>query len=229
MSRVEIERYADAIQTRFGQKRGASLILSCNDFLKIEEWFEKGVPFRAVIKGIDAYFEKIDPSRRRRAIVLRFAEGNILDEWEFMKSGGVSESGRRQTPEEEAAERKERLDVFYHRCRRAHKGAELWAARLFAELADRACQAIQTRCGAHTVGTLKPLSELAESFEDHIIAYLRENATPIRLESPRRTAERDLAPFKPRMDEKTYREVLETNTFRCLASELGVPNLLEEM
>lgn len=228
MNTKAIEDYAEAVQNYFGQKRGASLLASPDDFLKIEEWFEKGIPLRTVKKGLDRHFEKIDESRRLRAVVIRFAEGAILTEWEIMKSQGAGPTGK-ASPEDEAAERKEHLDVFFRRCRKAHTGAELWVARLFLELVDRTIQAIQTQCGASTVGTLKPLSELAESFDEHIAAYLRENTTPERMRTARRTAARDLAPFRDRMDPETYKEVLETNTLEALRIELGIPKLMEEM
>lgn len=228
MTKEAIEDYAEAIQNHFGQKRGAPLLMSPGDFLAIEEWFAMGIPLDTVRKGIDRHFGKADQSKRRKMIVVSFAQGAILDEWAILKAGGVGPTGK-ASPEVEAAERKERLDVFFRQCRKkAHEGAKLWTARLFVELADRACQAIQTQCGSSTVGTLKPLSELAQSYEDHITTFLKVNATPKRMQTARRTAKQDLAPYRDKMSNDAYHVSLEFNTLEALRIELGVPKLMDE-
>lgn len=221
MSKEAIEDYAEAIQNYFGQKRGASLIASPNDFLKIEEWFKKGIPLRAVQKGIGRHFEKIDPSRCLRAVVIRFAEGAIIDEWEIMKAGGAGPTGK-ASPEDEAAERKERIEAFINRCREARESAELWATPIFDEL-------ITIAEGDREIVSSRGVRKFdGEDTEIFIEVWLRRNTSPERMESPRRTAEQALAPYKDRMDSDTYKEVLETNTLEALRTELGVPKLMEE-
>ncbi len=219
MNKKAIEDYAEAVQNYFGRMRGASLIASPNDFLKIEEWFKKGIPLRAVQKGIGRHFEKIDPSRRLRAVVIRFAEGAIIDEWEIMKAGGAGPMGK-TSPEDEAAERKERLRIFVHRCHKASNGAELWAIELFNRLVATVF--------AYEGDSSLSIIDIAEKLEAVMNAYFRQVARPERMRTARITAAQDLAPFRDRMDPETYKEVLETNTFEALRVELGVPKLMEE-
>lgn len=222
MRKEAIEDYAEAIQNYFGQKRGAALLLPPDDFLKIEEWFKKGIPLRAVKKGIERHFEKIDESKRLRCVVLRFAENAILTEWEIMKSQGAGEPSR-QSPEEEAAERKERMAVFIHRCRKTREGAELWAAPLFDEL-------IAMAQGDREIVSCRGVRKFdGEDIEIFIEVWLRKNTSPERMRTARLTATADLAPFRDRMEPETYKDVLETNTLEALRIELGVPKLIEEI
>lgn len=222
LGKREFLRYARRIEEHFSQKRGTSLMVGPNDFKKIEAWFEEGIPLRAVEKGIDAYWEKLDPKKRRKWIVLRFAEMDILDEWEFMRAGGASPSRRKRSLEEEIAERKESLQTFVHTCRKAD-GRELWAVSLFERLAKRAEQWLKEEAKKTT------LPEMAEKLEDMTEDFLRKNASVSRMRGPRHAAELALAEYKDRMTEKTYLDVIEQNAIDVLRNELGVPRLMEEL
>ncbi|MCH7535525.1 MAG: hypothetical protein IH948_07235, partial [Bacteroidetes bacterium] len=54
----------------------------------------------------DRRFERLDPSRGRKAVVLAFCENAILDEWELLRThgsgpakGGASRSKKEISPE----------------------------------------------------------------------------------------------------------------------------------
>ena len=57
--------YFTEIETRFQQRRGSILMLSTLDWALIETWREAGVPLEAVLRGIDAAFDKHDAQRLR--------------------------------------------------------------------------------------------------------------------------------------------------------------------
>jgi hypothetical protein len=57
--------YFTEIETRFQQRRGSILMLSTLDWALIETWQEAGVPLEAVLRGIDAAFDKYDAQRAR--------------------------------------------------------------------------------------------------------------------------------------------------------------------
>ena len=50
--------YFTDIETRFQQRRGSLLMLSTLDWALIETWREAGIPLEAVLRGIDAAFDK---------------------------------------------------------------------------------------------------------------------------------------------------------------------------
>jgi hypothetical protein len=57
--------YFTEIETRFQERRGSILMLSTLDWALIETWREAGIPLEAVLRGIDAAFDKHDAQRLR--------------------------------------------------------------------------------------------------------------------------------------------------------------------
>jgi hypothetical protein len=62
--------YFTEIEERFQQRRGTILLLSTLDWALIEMWQEAGVPLEAVLRGIDAAFDKYE-TRQKRARMQR--------------------------------------------------------------------------------------------------------------------------------------------------------------
>jgi hypothetical protein len=62
--------YYTEIEDRFQQRRGALLLLSTLDWALIEMWREAGVPLEAVLRGIDAAFDKYE-ARQKKARMRR--------------------------------------------------------------------------------------------------------------------------------------------------------------
>ena len=57
--------YFTEIEERFQRRRGSILFLSTLDWALIETWREAGVPLEAVLRGIDAAFDKYEFQRAR--------------------------------------------------------------------------------------------------------------------------------------------------------------------
>jgi hypothetical protein len=57
--------YFTEIETRFLARRGSILMLSTLDWALIETWREAGIPLEAVLRGIDTAFDKHDAQRAR--------------------------------------------------------------------------------------------------------------------------------------------------------------------
>jgi hypothetical protein len=62
--------YFTEIEDRFQKRRGALLLLSTLDWALIETWRDAGIPLHAVLRGIDAAFDKYE-SRRQKARMRR--------------------------------------------------------------------------------------------------------------------------------------------------------------
>src|SRR6202011_2073844 len=59
--------YFTEIEERFQQRRASLLMLSTLDWALIETWREAGVPLEAVLRGVDAAFDKHDAQKLRSA------------------------------------------------------------------------------------------------------------------------------------------------------------------
>ncbi len=55
---MDEEEYFRVIENHFLQKRGNPMLLSPKEWVLIREWYEAGIPFEVVIRGIDRAFEK---------------------------------------------------------------------------------------------------------------------------------------------------------------------------
>jgi len=67
--------YFTEIEERFQQRRGSLLMLSTLDWALIETWREAGLPLEAVLRGIDAAFDKHDAKGRRASARTRKVNG----------------------------------------------------------------------------------------------------------------------------------------------------------
>jgi hypothetical protein len=95
--------YFTEIEEHFQRARGTSLfLLSPLDWALIETWKNSGVPLEAVLRGIDAAFEKWRTKRNRTQMVnsLAFCAQSILTETQRMADAGstVSETKPAEAP-----------------------------------------------------------------------------------------------------------------------------------
>jgi hypothetical protein len=92
--------YFTEIEEHFQRRRGTALLLSTLDWALIETWKDAGIPLEAVLRGIDAAFEKFDnrPRTARKVNSLAYCAQAVLTEAEEMKEAavGAAPSGNAQ-------------------------------------------------------------------------------------------------------------------------------------
>src|SRR5438067_12251118 len=83
--------YFTEIEEHFQRRRGGTLLLSTLDWALIETWKDAGIPQEAVLRGIDAAFERYDkrPSRSRKVNSLAYCAQEVLAAAEEMKEAAV--------------------------------------------------------------------------------------------------------------------------------------------
>lgn len=87
--------YFTEIEEHFQRRRGTILMLSTLDWALIETWKDAGIPLEAVLRGVDAAFEKYDarPSKTRKVNSLAYCAQEVLAAAEEMKEAAVGTSG----------------------------------------------------------------------------------------------------------------------------------------
>jgi hypothetical protein len=106
--------YFTEIEEHFQKARGTSLfLLSPLDWALIESWKNSGVPLEAVLRGIDAAFEKWRSRRSRAQLVnsLAFCSQAVMVEAQRMADAGTGGRGE-STREEETPFDPEALQSF---------------------------------------------------------------------------------------------------------------------
>ncbi len=94
--------YFTVIEEHFQRRRGTLLILSTLDWALIETWKDVGIPVEAVLRGIDATFDKYDrrPVKTRKINGLGYCSQEVLAAAEEIKEAAV---GTERAPEKEEA------------------------------------------------------------------------------------------------------------------------------
>src|SRR6201997_260599 len=83
--------YFTEIEEHFQRRRGGILLLSTLDWALIETWRDAGIPLEAVLRGIDAAFDRYDqrPSTSKKVNSLAYCSQEVLGAAEDMKEAAV--------------------------------------------------------------------------------------------------------------------------------------------
>jgi hypothetical protein len=131
--------YFTEIEERFQQRRGALLLLSTLDWALIETWREAGIPLDAVLRGIDAAFDKYEArqkkARMRKINGLAWCAQAVMEAAEELREAAAGTANPTTEPRESG---------FEHDRIAAHLEAAA-AALDAATVAHEACAATATR------------------------------------------------------------------------------------
>ena len=135
--------YFSDIEEHFCRRRGTVLVASTLDWVLMESWKDAGVPLEAVLRGIDATFDKYErrPRKTRKINSLGYCSQEVLAAAEQMKEAAV---GSTREPHDSGIER-QRVAAFLK------KNANVFGA---ATVADPARELV--------AGDARTLAELAE-------------------------------------------------------------------
>jgi hypothetical protein len=211
--------YFTEIEEHFQRVRGTSLfLLSPLDWALIESWKNSGVPLEAVLRGIDAAFEKWRGRKSKTQMVnsLAFCAQAVLTEAQVM-AGAETGGGRRResAPPFAVDELREYLARNAAAVRQAGAAWEEIASALEHLAADAETQ----------YQDLEELERRLTVLEEKTIAAARTRQTEEQLLEARRELETQLRPYRRKMSaghlallEKQYLE-------RNLLEKAGLPRL----
>ena len=107
--------YFTEIEERFQQRRGSLLLLSTLDWALIETWREAGIPLEAVLRGIDAAFDKYEArqkrGRMRRINGLAWCAQAVMEAAEELREAAA---GAAPAPADEPRSRASSTSVWRH-------------------------------------------------------------------------------------------------------------------
>jgi hypothetical protein len=198
--------YFTEIEERFLERRGGGLLLSTLDWALIETWKDAGIPLQAVLRGIDAAFDRYEqrPAKTRRVNSLAYCSQEVLSAAEDMKEAAVgAATDQRGAPPDrgfeaeavaafllrnadfvEAAKIPQRNGVSAHPLLRE-------SATTLRQLAGEVRTKWPTR--------LEDLERRLTVLEEKLLALLLTATPDEELVAIRAEADRDLAPFRRKM------------------------------
>jgi hypothetical protein len=223
--------YFTEIEERFQQRRGSLLLLSTLDWALIETWREAGIPLEAVLRGIDAAFDKYE-ARQKRARMQRInglawcaqAVMQAAVEMHEASTGSVSTAATA-------------LESGFERERVAGHLAAAADALDGATVAAEACRTTATRlrelaaevaAGGGEEAAAVDLEALEQSLmvlEDKLYAALNVAAPEELVVGMNEHADRELAPYRSRMGAVQLRQVKQQFVRKQMLVHYNLPRL----
>jgi hypothetical protein len=231
--------YFTEIEEHFLRRRGGGLLLSTFDWALIETWKDAGIPLEAVLRGIDAAFDKYDQRRSRTKKInsLAYCSQAVLAAAEDMKEAAVGAAAgaadhpppsKSRTPQ---GFEPEAIAAFLRR------NADQLAA---AKLPSSAGVSVQTAAieAAHTLRKLadetenkKPAARLEDLerhltvLEDKLFAALLAATLDEEIVTVRAEADRDLAPYRRKMPGMQIDQLQKQYVHKRLLEKYALPRL----
>jgi len=221
--------YFTEIEEHFQRRRGSLLLLSTLDWALIETWREAGVPLEAVLRGIDAAFEKYEArkahARVRRVNGLAYCTQEVMAAVEDMKEASIGTASAHKDEGPAPGFEPERIAAHLELC-----SEELGAATL-AEIAQPTAQEMSQRLRGLAMGVrieqpdLEELERTLTVMEEKLFATLMTTTPEADLLAVREQAARELAPYRRRMQAVQIRQIEQQFLHKRLLEKYKLPRL----
>ena len=213
--------YFSEIEEHFQRRRGTALLLTTLDWALIETWKDAGIPLEAVLRGIDAAFDRYDarPSKTRRVNSLAYCAQEVLAASEDMQEAAV---GTQRKPAADAGLERERVADYLRRNADALGKAKVPepAHRTAAEVAAT----LRELAGAVPVN-LEGLERHLTVLEDKLFAVLLASTPDADVLQARADADRELAPYRRNMKAPQIEQLQKQYVHKRLLERYDVPRL----
>ena len=220
--------YFTEIEEHFQRRRGTLLMLSTLDWALIETWREAGVPLEAVLRGIDAAFDKYDArkshARVRRVNGLGYCTQEVMAAVESMKEASTGSSTTVQDNSPAAGFEQQRIGDHLLTCAKQLRAAGGMAGNAaISELAQRLELLAEEVLNSEPA--LENLERTLTVMEEKMFALLVTSASESELTALREEAARELAPYRSRMQSAQIRQVEQQFLHKKLLERNSLPRL----
>jgi hypothetical protein len=213
--------YFTEIEERFQQRRGSILMLSTLDWALIEAWREAGVPLEAVLRGIDEAFDKYEAraqrakGRLRKVNGLAWAAQSVIAAAEAAVDAATGVAVTK--PERESGFEEAAVAAYLEgNAAKVEAGGDAGTASRLRELAE------DVKSGG--MG-LEDLDRTLTVLEEKMVAGVMGGAPDAELVGLREQADRELAPYRGKMQTMQIRQVQQQFLQKRLLEARGLPRL----
>lgn len=218
--------YFSDIEEHFQRRRGSILICSPLDWALMEIWKEAGIPVEAVLRGIDAAFEKYErrKSKTRKVNSLAYCQQEVLaavEEMQEAATGSKRDPGATTIPNDAVAEYLERNAKQLEACSHAAEGVRELTTAQAKSLRELAAAAKANAAPAD----LEELERRMTVAEEKLFAALWTHASDDELVATRAQAERELAPYRGKMTAVQIGQLLRQYGNKQLLERYKLPRL----
>ncbi len=219
--------YFTEIEEHFQQARGTALfLLSPLDWALIETWKNSGVPLEAVLRGIDAAFEKWRAGKRRMQQVnsLAYCSQAVLTEAQRLldRQAGIDEGAK--TPSR-APFTKEALARYLHENAAALAASPHESIRALGSTLGRLAMQADALPEDLDGFDAEDLERQLTALEEKMLAQLRLAQSDESLLAARRELDAQLKPYRGRMSAEQLRQLEDQYLSRKLLDLAKLPRL----
>jgi ABC-type transporter Mla subunit MlaD len=236
--------YFSEIEERFSRRRGSILLLNTLDWALIETWREAGIPLEAVLRGIDAAFDKYDArahqarGRLRKVNGLAWCAQAVMQSAEELVEASTGLAPTTAHEPRESGFESERVASYLDQ-----NAQSLEAASATTPGGPSSTGSLIAGQGGVLSTTAARLRELANSMrgptplplddldrtltvlEEKLLAALQSSATEQELVDLKTQADRELAPYRAKMSAVQLRQVQQQFLHKRLLELRALPRL----
>ena len=217
--------YFTEIEDHFQRRRGTLTLMSPLDWALMEIWKDAGIPLEAVLRGMDAAFDKWErrPKRTRKVNGLAYCAQEVLAAAEEMKEGAVG--AERQVKAAPGLEATTVAD-FLTANAAGLEGAEL--PESVRVIAQETAAGLHSVASAFATGNPPPMEDLERRLtvmEEKLFAALLAATPEGALLQVRTEADRDLAPYRSRMSAPQIEQLHKQYLQKRLLEQKRLPRL----
>jgi hypothetical protein len=221
--------YFTEIEERYQHRRGTGLLLSTLDWALIETWKDAGIPLEAVLRGIDAAFDRYEErkSKSKKMNSLAYCSQEVLSAAEDMKEAAVGAVAHREDPGLQAGE----IASFLRRNAEGLNAVKLAASggvdpgHALREAAN-SLREIAAKLEANPSSI--PLEELERRLtvlEEKLFAILLAAVPDDQVVTVRGEAERQMAPYRSKMPPAQVEQLRKQYVHKRMLEKAGIPRL----
>lgn len=225
--------YFTEIEEHFQKRRAGILLLSTLDWALIETWKDAGVPLEAVLRGIDAAFDRYDqrPSKTRKVNGLGYCSQEVLAAAEEMKEAVVGAASPDENKEKPPAFQTAEITAFLRRNAKQLLAAKLPVGRgvsgdLVAKEAAATLQDLADQLeGGKVPSRLEDLERRLTVLEEKLFAVLLAAIPDEEVVAVRAQADRELAPYRRKMAAPQIEQLQKQYAHKRLLEKYKLPRL----
>ncbi len=222
--------YFTEIEEQFQRRRGGILLLSTLDWALIETWKDAGIPLEAVLRGIDAAFERYEkrPTKSRKVNSLAYCAQEVLAAAEEMKEAAVGVAKEESKPERgfQTAEIAGflRKNASQLEAAKLPEGSGVSGSTMARETA-KALMQLAAEMEANPAARLEDLERRLTVMEEKLFAVLLAATPDAEIVAVRAQADRELAPYRSKMPGTQIEQLQKQYVHKRLLEKYGLPRL----
>jgi hypothetical protein len=238
--------YFTEIEERFCRRRGTVVLLSTLDWALIETWKNVGIPLEAVLRGIDAAFDRYDarPKKTRKVNSLAYCAQEVLATAEEMQEAALGSTGKAEKSESgfEAPQisaylegNAAQLEFLLSAASAASPSASSTRAKGQAPLPNGVFPLVQDAIGnlrdlaaglkVAQFSRLEDLERRLTVMEEKLFAGLLASTADEQIVEVRAEADRELAPYRRKMSAPQIEQLQKQYLHKRLLERHGMPRL----